>query len=120
MSLGVSERRMDDVVVLELSGRLTLGPDCAALDQRVEELGTAGTRAVLLHCEKLSAIDSQGIKLLVQATSRLREQGGRLTLCALPARVREVLQITRLLEVLETFPSEAEALASFKPARGAA
>lgn len=118
MSLGISERRVDEVVVLELSGRLTLGPGCDALDKRLEELLRAGSRAILLHCASLRVIDSQGIKALVRGATRQQEQGGRLKLCALTARVHEVLQITRLLQVFETFPSEAEALASFKPAAG--
>lgn len=120
MSLEINERRVDDIVVLALSGRLTLGPGCDALNNQVEQLVRAGSRAILLQCEKLSLVDSQGIKVLVLATSRLREQGGALKLCGLSARVRDVLKVTRLLEVLETFPNEVEALASFKPAPGTA
>lgn len=120
MSLQISERHMDEVVVLELSGRLTLGPGCTTLEGRLQELVEAGSRAVLLHCGSLSALDSQGIKVLVTGTTRLQEKGGRLKFCCLPARVHEVLQMTRLLTVLETFPSEADALSSFKRAAGTA
>ncbi|MFQ5926189.1 MAG: STAS domain-containing protein [Terriglobia bacterium] len=117
MTLEMSERRVDEVVVLELSGRLTLGPDCDSFDKRVQELMRGGNRAILLQCEKLSGIDSQGIKCLVRAAERVREQGGRLKFCAISRRVREVLQITHVWEVLEIFPGEAEALTSFQSAR---
>lgn len=120
MSLGITERRVEEVVVLELTGRLTLGPGCDALNQRLHDVVNAGSRAILLHCGGLSGIDSQGLRALVRAVTQLQEQGGALKLCALPARVQEVLRVTRLLGVLETFPGEAEALASFKPAPGTA
>lgn len=115
MSLGITERRVRDVVVLELNGRLTLGAGCEALDKHVEELVTAGRRSILLHCGSVSMIDSQGLKVIVRTTSRLRELGGHLKLCATPPRVHEVFQVTRLVTVLETYPTEAEALASFAP-----
>lgn len=120
MSLGITERRVEPVVVLELNGRLTLGPSCEELDRRLQELVNAGSRAIVLHCGGLSALDSQGIKVLVSGATRLQEVGGRLKLCILPRRVQEVLQMTHLLKVLETFASEAEAVASFKPATGSA
>lgn len=116
MSLGINQRRVEEVVVVELVGRLTLGPACDTLDQSLEDLLRAGRRSILLHCGGLSMVDSQGLKTLVRASARVQEQGGQLKLCAIPARVQEVLEITRLLQVLETFPSEAAALASFKPA----
>lgn len=119
MSLAITERRVGGVAVLDLNGRLTLGPGCDALEKALQDLLGAGTRAILLNCGSVSVIDSQGIKTLVRATTKLREQGGALKLCAMTPRVREVLQITRLLEVFESFPNEAEALASFPPGPGA-
>lgn len=117
MSLELKERQVGRVTLLELVGRLTMGEAGEALEAKVESLIAAGRLALLLDCSKVIAIDSQGIKAIIRAVTSVEQRGGKLKLLSLSPRVREVLKITRLLTVLETFDTEAAAIASFSPLR---
>lgn len=117
MSLELKERQVGPVTVLELVGRLTMGEAGEALEAKLESLIAAGRLALLLDCSKVIAIDSQGIKAIIRAVTSIEQRGGKLKLLSLSPRVREVLKITRLLTVLETFDTEAAAIASFSSLR---
>lgn len=113
MSWGLNERKAGAVTVLELTGRLTLGEGSDPLDEKLQRLIAAGCRAVLLDCRRVSAIDSRGIKALVRALTSMQRSGGQLKLLQPGTRVREVLEMTRLHTVIETFDDEPQALESF-------
>ncbi|MFQ5723066.1 MAG: STAS domain-containing protein [Terriglobia bacterium] len=113
MGFAVRERRNGPVVVLELEGRLTFGEGTDKLDGVVRRLIEGGERALVVDCSRVESIDSQGIKSLVWGVTSLEKRGGRLKLLRMSPRVREVLEITRLLTVIETFDDEAAAVKSF-------
>ncbi len=113
MAFAVRERRNGPVVVLELEGRLTWGEGSEKLDAIVRRLIEGGERALLLDCSRVASIDSQGIKSLVSGYTSLEKRGGRLKLLRMSPRVREVLELTRLLTVIETFDDEGAAVKSF-------
>lgn len=113
MAFAVKERRSGPVVILELSGRLTMGEATDKVDAALRKLIDAGERALLLDCAGVPVVDSQGIKSLVWGLTSLQKRGGRLKLLRITPRVREVLDMTRLLTVIETFDDEAAALGSF-------
>lgn len=113
MPFTVKERRTGPVVILELVGRLTFGDATDALDGALKKLIAGGERALLLDCAGIPVVDSQGIKSLVSGVTSLEKRGGKLKLLKITPRVREVLDMTRLLTVIETFDDEAAALRSF-------
>ncbi|MFQ5817580.1 MAG: STAS domain-containing protein [Terriglobia bacterium] len=113
MPVEVKERQVDSVSVLELSGRLTMGAGSEARDERLQSLIAGGHRALLLDCRQGSAIDTQGIKALVRSVTAVEKQGGKLKLLNVSPRMRKVLDLTRLLTVIESFDDEAAARASF-------
>jgi anti-sigma B factor antagonist len=106
-------RRVGPVLVLGLTGRLVMGDGDEKLDAALQVLINRGERALLLDCAEVSAIDSQGIKALVRNTVSLWNRGGQLKLLRLAPRVRTVLEVTRLLSVIEAFDDEDAALRSF-------
>ncbi len=116
MAFAVRERRSGPVVILELEGRLTLGEGARKLTSAIRRLVSSGERALLLDCARVPVIDSQGIKSLVWGLTSLEKRGGKLKLLRLSPRVREVLQLTRLLTVIEHYDDEAAALRSFSGA----
>jgi len=75
----------------------------------------SGCRALLLDCRQVSLIDSQGIKALVRGVTSMEKQGGKVKLLKVSPRMREVLNLTRLLTVIEAFEDEPAALGSFSP-----
>ena len=113
MSGIVKERQAGSVTVLELTGRLTMGVGSEALEEKLQSLITSGRLALLLDCSQVTGIDSQGIKALVRAVTSVEKRGGKLKLLKIPRRVRGVLEVTRLLTVMESFEDEEAALQSF-------
>lgn len=114
MSLTILTRRLDDVVILDLSGRVTIGEGSVQLRDHIRQLIAGGETKFLLNLADVDYLDSSGLGQLVSAFTTIRGQGGSLKLLNLTARLQDLLQITKLLTVFETFNSETEALKSFR------
>ena len=114
MSMVLNPRRLDDVVILDLSGRITIGEGTLIIRDNLQKLLKAGDRKFLLNLSDVDYIDSSGLGELVTAFTTVRNQGGQLKLLNLTKRVHDLLQITKLLTVFEAFNSEAEALKTMK------
>jgi anti-sigma B factor antagonist len=114
MSMVLNARRLDDVVILDLSGRITMGEGTLMLRERIQKLLQAGDRKFLLNLADVDYIDSSGLGELVSSFTAVRNNGGLLKLLSLTKRVQDLLQITKLLTVFEVFNSEAEALKTMK------
>jgi anti-sigma B factor antagonist len=114
MSMVLNPRRLDDVVILDLSGRITMGEGTVILRDRIQKLLAAGDRKFLLNLADVDYIDSSGLGELVSSFTTVRNQQGQLKLLNLTRRVQDLLQITKLLTVFEVFNSEAEALKTMK------
>ena len=114
MSMVLHARRLDDVVILDLSGRITMGEGTLILRDQIQKLLNSGDRKFLLNLADVSYIDSSGLGELVTSFTTVRNQEGHLKLLNLTKRVQDLLQITKLLTVFEAFDSEAEALKTMK------
>jgi anti-sigma B factor antagonist len=110
----VSSRQVDGVVIVDLSGRITLGEGSSVLRDTVRELLGKGQKKILLNLADVSYIDSSGIGELVSAYTSVRNQSGDLKLLNLTKKVHDLLQITKLYTVFDIQDSEAAAVASFK------
>lgn len=110
----ISERRVDGVTILDLDGRLVFGDGDRVLRDRVNALVHQGDRKLLLNLSGITALDSGGVGTLVWKYVTVTRQGGQLKLMNLGARTLNVLMITKLLTVFESFESETEAVASFR------
>jgi anti-anti-sigma factor len=110
----IQERSCRDVVILDIEGRMTVeaSRDVSVADL-VRELLRNGRRHFLVNLEGVSSLDTTGLRDIVEAYITTTRQDGSLKLMHLPSKVREVLAITRLLSVLESFDTEADAVASF-------
>ena len=114
MSLQLSERVVGDVVLIDLSGKITLGDGGdAMLKDKVRSLLQQGRRKLILNLGEVSYVDSAGLGELVQAYAASSKNGGSLKLLNTTKRIKDLLSITKLLTVFETFDSEAEAVTSF-------
>lgn len=111
--LEIHPRDAHGILILDLSGRLTGGTGAASLSQRVKQLVAENQRILLLNLSGVAFIDSSGVGELVTAFSTAKKVGGMLKLACPTKMVHEVLRMTRILTIIETFSTEAEALASF-------
>jgi anti-sigma B factor antagonist len=100
-------------MVIDVSGRITLGEGSSNLREGIREMLAKGIRKILLNLGDVSYIDSSGIGELVSAFTSVANQGGQLKLLNLTKRVRDLLQITKLYTVFEVHDDEAKALGSF-------
>jgi len=111
--MAIEERQTGAVTVLKLSGRITMGAGSEGLDEKIKGLVENGRQALLLDCSGIVRIDTQGIQAIVRGFTGLKERGGQLKLLKLPPRMQEVLQVTRLIQYIESFDDEEEAIKSF-------
>jgi anti-sigma B factor antagonist len=109
----ISEREVGDVTVLDLSGKITIGEGSVQLREAVRGLLERGKKQVLINLGGVDYVDSSGIGELVSCFTTTKNQGGQLKLLNLTKKIRDLLQITKLLTVFETFDDEAEAIRSF-------
>lgn len=110
-----------DVCILRLHGRFATGQDSQYLRTKTEELKTAGYTKVLADFSQVSYIDSTGIGFLIGIyTSILKNEKGRFVLANLNRRVRDVLELTRLANVIPIYPNEDNAMEALKAAKSSA
>ena len=114
MSAVIKSRRLDDVVILDISGRITLGEGAVTLRDALQKLLNAGERKLVMNLENVNYIDSAGLGELVTAFTVVRANGGQLKLLKLTHRIHDLLQITKLLTVFDAFESETEAIKSLR------
>jgi anti-sigma B factor antagonist len=114
MSMLLRPRRLDDVVILDLSGRITIGEGTLIIRDTIKKLLDAGDRKFVLNLADCDYIDSSGLGELVTSFTTVRNAGGELKLLNLTKRVQDLLQITKLLTVFESYNDETEALKSLK------
>ena len=109
----IHEREVGDVTVLDLSGKITIGEGSVQLREAVRGLLERGKKQVLINLGGVDYVDSSGIGELVSCFTTTKNQGGQLKLLNLTKKIRDLLQITKLLTVFETYDDEAEAIRSF-------
>jgi anti-sigma B factor antagonist len=106
-------RQIGKVAVVDLSGKITIGEGDIVLRETVSELLENGNGNILLNLGKVSYMDSAGIGELVACYKRAKERQGNVKLLNASGKVYDLLQLTKLEEVFETFKDEKEALVSF-------
>ena len=114
MSLVLKSRRLDDVVILDLSGRITMGEGTLILRDQILKLLGAGDRKFLLNLANVNYIDSSGLGELVSAYTTAKNQSAQVKLLSLTKKVKDVLQLTKLYTVFDIYDDEASAIASYK------
>ena len=116
MSMKATIRQVDSVMVVDISGRITLGEGCAQLRELIRDQLAKGNKRILINLGDVSYIDSSGIGELVSAFTAVTNQGGQLKLLNLTKKVHDLLQITKLYTVFDIHDDEAKAISSFAKA----
>ena len=109
----IEERTVGDVLVLDLKGKITLGEGDELLKDKVNSLVNQGQKKIILNLAEVPYIDSAGLGEIVRTYTTVSRQGGNLKLLNLTKRITDLLSITKLLTVFETFDAESEAVRSF-------
>jgi anti-sigma B factor antagonist len=109
----IEERSAGDVVVLDLKGKMTLGEGDELLRDKINSLVQQGRRKVVLNLEGVPYIDSAGLGEIVRTYTTIKRQDGSMKLLNLTKRITDLLSITKLLTVFDTYDTEADAVRSF-------
>jgi len=109
----IQERAVGDVMVLNLKGKVTLGEGDELLKDKVNSLLNQGQKKIVLNLAEVPYIDSAGLGEIVRTYTTVSRQGGSLKLLNLTKRITDLLSITKLLTVFETFDAEDDAVRSF-------
>jgi len=117
MLLQTSTRTFENALIVDCSGRIVFGDETAFLRQQVKDLLNESKR-IVLNLSHVTYIDSSGVGTLVGLFASVGSAGGEIKLAGLTGRVKDVLAITKLGTVFETFPTAEEAASSFTSAAG--
>ena len=112
--LDVRQRQAGDVTILDMSGSIRIGEGSVALRDSVRRLVNDGKNKVLLNLSGVNYMDSSGVGELIANYTTLSREGGQLKLLNLTDKIQNLLVITKLLTVFDSYDNEAEALSSFK------
>jgi anti-sigma B factor antagonist len=110
----IEERIVGDVTILDLKGKMTLGEGDELLKDKINSLIHQGQKNLLLNLEGVPYIDSAGLGEIVRTYTTVSRQGGKLKLLNLTKRIQDLLAITKLLTVFETYDTEQDAIGSFR------
>ncbi|HEX5045306.1 MAG TPA: STAS domain-containing protein [Candidatus Polarisedimenticolaceae bacterium] len=106
-------RQVGQVAVVDIEGKITIGEGDMVLRDRVVDLLDKGNHQIVLNLEKVTYMDSAGIGELVACYKRAKEKGGTVKLLNPSGKVLDLLTLTKLEEVFETYRQEQEAVGSF-------
>jgi anti-sigma B factor antagonist len=112
-AMKIVERHVGDVVILDLHGKILIGEGEDALRDAVTRLVDSGKKKILLNLAEVPYVDSAGLGEIVRCYTTVSRQKGSLKLINLTKKIKDLLSITKLLTVFETYDSEEEAVKSF-------
>ena len=112
--LDLKERQAGDVTILDLTGEVRIGEGSITLRDTIRNLADQGKKKLLLNLRGVKYIDSSGIGELIANYTTVSRQGGQLKLLNLTDKIQNLLVITKLLTVFDSYNNEAEALKSFQ------
>ena len=110
----IVERQVGDVVILDLHGKILIGEGDDALREAVTRLSDSGKTKILLNLADVPYVDSAGLGEIVRTYTTVSRKGGKLKLLNLTKKIQDLLSITKLLTVFETYESESEAVRSYQ------
>jgi anti-anti-sigma factor len=114
MGLQIAARKSGNVTILDLQGRITIGVSNDALGAELRRLAETAPCDVLVNLSGVQQVDSSGISTLVRSFVTLERNAGSLKLLNPTGHVREVLELTRLIQSIPTYTDEAKAVSSFR------
>jgi anti-sigma B factor antagonist len=117
MALEINRKEHEGVTILDMKGRITVGPEATALREAVAAAVTDNIRQLVFNLAQVDFIDSTGLGAVVMCSTTMRKAGGAVKLLNLNRRNIELLVMTKLATVFETFNDEQDAVNSFFPDR---
>jgi len=109
----LSTRKMANVIIIDVDGKIVLGEGDVEIKKTVDNLLEKGNKNFLLNLAKVPYLDSAGLGEIIRCFTALRRSGGNFKLLSPNRRIIDLLTITKLLDVFDTYDNESVAVASF-------
>lgn len=109
----IEERNVGDIIILDLKGKMLIGEGDELLREKINSLVEGGRKKVVLNLADVPYVDSAGLGEIVRCYTTVSRKDGKLKLLNLTKRIHDLLSITKLLTVFETYETEEEAVKSF-------
>ena len=109
----IEQRGQDDIIILQLSGDIIGGPDASKVNDKLHELAESGHSKIIADLSRVSWMNSSGLGILISALTTIRNAGGELRMAAAPDKIRNLLTITKLTNVVKLYDTVDEAIADF-------
>ena len=109
----IDERSVGNVTILDISGQIKLSQGDMMLKDKIHSVVHQGQKNILVNLAKVDYVDSAGLGEIISSHTTVMRAGGTMKLLNLTKKMRDLLSITKLLTVFETFDSEQEAVKSF-------
>jgi len=109
----LSTRKIGNVVIVDVEGKIVLGEGDVEIKKTVDDFLKRGNKSFLLNLARVPYVDSAGLGEIIRCFTALRKNGGNFKLLSPNPRIVDLLTITKLLDVFDTFDSESAAVASF-------
>jgi anti-sigma B factor antagonist len=114
VALKMTDRDVNGVTVIDMDGRIVIGEESNSFRQKVKALLAKGKTKIVLNLQNVSYIDSMGLGTLVAVSHSAHSHGATLKLANLGIKFQEIMQVTKLLLVFDTYDNETLAASSFK------
>ncbi len=109
----IEKRTNNNVVILDLKGKILIGDGIDELRAEINQLLQKKETKILLNFKEVPYLDSTGLGEVVRSYTSVKNAGGTIKIVYLTNKVRDLLSVTKLITVFETFEDEAKAVASF-------
>jgi len=113
MNKNASIRKVGDITVVELKGKITIGAGDLQMREAIHAVLNEGSRKLVVDMSGVTTIDSSGVGELVGCYTTATHKGAKMKLMNLPTKISDVLTVTQLITVFDVYPTEAEAISSF-------
>jgi anti-sigma B factor antagonist len=113
LSMKLSTRKSENVILIDVDGKIVLGDGDVEIKKVVDQFISRGNKNFILNLTHVPYLDSAGLGEIIRCYTALRKNGGNLKLLSPNPRIVDLLTITKLLDVFDTFDSETAAVASY-------
>lgn len=117
MSLEIHEREREGIVILDLKGRITSGPEAGSFRESAGAVASRPSPNLILNMANVDYVDSTGLGAMVMIANTVKRNGGKIKLLNMNKRNIELLVMTKLATIFEIFNDELDAINSFFPDR---
>jgi anti-sigma B factor antagonist len=109
----IEKRKKGNVTILDLKGKILIGEGIGELREAINNSIKAKEKNLILNFDQVPYLDSTGLGEVVRSYTSVKKEGGMIKIINLTQKVKDLLSVTKLITVFDTFEDEDKAIKSF-------